>query len=340
MGLWRGFWFTGNSEDPNQPYSSQSFFGINFDTYLKRLQEYFKRAIFLGTATDDKFFAMLTSEFGLRPEELSLLTRERIKALSGFSGFLNPQQVEEFYKRKKDVVLYMRTSYPKSWLAHPGRATPYSIPLLEDDQKRQWIRERAITPNVDDPRMINFLISGLQSGQFRLEKDNEGNIFMVPNFEGFGGISPQIINDTKEYLVFMGLPLITNPDDPRIKELYEGGFQFRLKPLLLHYGCYGHLRSLDIGNRFKKINDFVSELRRNMKIRGPYVIQPEIPAYKVSDPNNGDFEVIHRLFFGFDPEDKDINLLGVFMMLCQVNQRKQKEVGFMEITKQFGDRLL
>lgn len=309
-GFMRGFGSPENSEDLNQPYSSKSFFGINFDTYLKRLQEYLKRGIFLGTATDDKYNAMLTSEFGLRPNESSLLTRERIKALSGFSGFLKPQQVEEFCKRNKDVILYMRTSYPTRWLAHPGKNTPYSIPLLEDDQKRQWIREKAITPNVDDPRMVNFLINGLQSGQFRLEQDNEGNIFMVPNFEGYGGISPQIINDTKEYLVFMGLPLITNPDDPRIKEFYERGFQFRLKPLWLHYGCYGHLRTLDIGDRFKKVNDFVSELRRNMKMRGPYVIQPEIPAYQVIDPNNGDFEVIHRLFFGFDPKEKKYKFIG------------------------------
>jgi len=309
-GFMRGFGSPENSDDPSQPYSQRSFFGINFDTYLKKLQEYFQRGIVLGTATDDKFFAMLTSEFGLRPEEISLLTRERIKALSGFNGFLNPQQVEAFYKRNRDVVLYMRTSYPASWLANPRKNTPYSIPLLEDDQKRQWIRERAITPNVDDPRVVNFLISGLQSAQFRLEKDSEGNIFMVPNFEGYGGISPQIINDTKEYFVFMGLPLITNPDDPKIKKLYEGGFQFRLKPLWLHYGCYGHLRTLDIGSRFKKINDFVGELRRNIKMRGPYLLQPEIPAYKVSDPDNGDFEVIHRLFFGFDPKDKRYKFIG------------------------------
>jgi len=274
------------------------------------LQEYFQRGIFLGTVTDDKYIAMLTSEFGLRPDELSLLTRERIKALSGFSGFLNPPQVEELYKRNKDVILYMRTSYPKSWLAHPGKNTPYSIPLLEDDQKRQWIRERAITPNVDNPRMVDFLISGLQSGQFRLEQDKEGNMFMVPNFEGSGGISPQIINDTKEYFAFMELPLITNPNDSKIKELYEKSFQFRAKPLWLHYGCYGHLRSLDIGNRFKKFSDFVGELKRNIKMRGPYILQQEIPAYKVNDPDNGDFEVIHRLFLGFDPEDKRYKFIG------------------------------
>jgi hypothetical protein len=309
-GFMRGFGSPENGSDPSQPYSSRSFFGVNFDSYLKTLEERFQRGIFLGTTTNDKFIAMLTSEFGLSPEEMELLTPKRVKALSGFSGFLNPQKVEEFYKGNKNVILYMRTSHPKKWLAHPGKETPYTIPLLEDDQKRRWIRKRSITPNVDDPRMVNFLISGLQSGQFRLEQDEGKDIFMVPNFEGNEGIIPQIINDTKEYFVFMGLPVITDPNDSRIRELYEKEFNFRIKPLWLHYGCYGHLRSLDIGSSFKKFNDFVGELRRNIKMRGPYILQPEIPAYQVSDPENGDYEVIHRLFLGYDPESRRYKFIG------------------------------
>ncbi|GIW64436.1 MAG: hypothetical protein KatS3mg092_0369 [Patescibacteria group bacterium] len=306
--LMRGFGSPDNGEDPNKPYSPLSFFGVNFDSCLETLKEYFGKGIFLGTATDAKYEAMATSEFGVFPNDLlnmdSEQRRQWVKLLSGFGGFLSPDGVKKMLGR--NVALYMRTSYPKTWLIHPGKNTPYNIPLLEDDKIRGQLRKLSITPNIDDPRVVNFIIIGLQNGSLSIGVDENGIPFIGSSLEMTGGFYPQIINDTKEYFAYMGFPIVGHYNLEAVEEFIRNSPNFRFKPLWLHYGCYGHLRPID----FEKQKDFMGELKRNMKMRGPYIIQPEIPAYHVNDPENGEFEIIHRLFFGFDPKSGRYKFIG------------------------------
>ncbi|GAB4218622.1 MAG: hypothetical protein Fur009_0220 [Candidatus Microgenomates bacterium] len=321
--LMRGFGSPDNGEDPDKPYSPLSFFGVNFDSYLKILKEYFDKGIFLGTATDAKYEAMATSEFGTFPNDLLSMDKEErkklVKSLSGYDGFLSPNGVETILK--KNLPIYMRTSYPKVWLIHPGRNTPYNIPLLEDDKIREQLRKLSITPNIDDPRIINFIINGLQNGSLKVDVDENGIPFIGSSFEMTGGFCPQTINDTKEYFAYMGFPIVGHSNLETVKELIKNNPNLRFKPLWLHYGCYGHLRPAD----FKKPNDFMEALRRNLKMRGPYLIQPEIPPYIVDDPENGQFEVIHRLFFGFNPlEGKYEFIGGLYDALPKESQEAKK----------------
>lgn len=320
-GLMRGIF---SSTDSN--YSPLSFFGVNFDAAVRKWEEYHKQPLFLGTVTPEKFQAMLLSEFGTT--QVDNLTPDKIRLLSGFSGFLGPEELEQRIKDEsiEDFMLYMRTSYPVSWLKNPQMGI--SIPLLEDPETLEAVRKRAVTFNVDNQNEVELFMKFLQ----QQEQHERQYVFHYSNMDGVffelpGGsiYLPSFLNDTKEALVLMGLVLPVGNLESICQELEfkdergkkRIGYEFnsnlgispedeiRVKPLWFHYGGYGHVRGRITDG------DVRGEIRRNLKKRGPYVLQKEIPPTIIINKNNAkQYEIIHRLFFTFDPQDGRFKFIG------------------------------
>ncbi len=299
-------------------YSHESFFGTNLDSAIKTWEIYYGKPLVLSTTTEGKFRAMLLSEFGL--ENSSSLTPELVRERTGFSDFLSPEDLQRLIKQSNidNYILYMRTSYPTFFLKNPNQKV--EIPLLEEGHLVQTIRRRAITFNVDDNREAMWMFENLSNVRFGYDPDC--GIFIITN-DGTTFL-PQILNDTKEPLIRMGLvhPL-TSPDELFNCEEYrdKGGkkrtrislnpeiinnlrtTRLRAKPAWLHYGGYGH-----VGGDFES-DETRHELRRQMKKRGMYVLQPELPPYVFSH-NDNLYSAIHRIFFAYDPTKKVYKFVG------------------------------
>lgn len=310
------------SPQATETYSPQSFFGINFDSALEMYRNYFNAPIVLAAVTEGKYEAMLTSEFGvLDPRKL---TEERVRLLSGFDRFVGPKNLEGIltHQSNPQIIFYMRTSYPTSWLRNPAKNTPFSIPLLENPEFRAKIRDRAITPNVDDPEVVNEFIGGLSTGKYRLVRDDNYHFALVPTSEMRGRLYPPIVNDTKEYLAYLGYPIIVKPED--IELLLESSQGYRLKPLSLHYGGYGHIRIPGGKISGKIIRKKRIALDEGLKTRGPYIAQPEIPPYIFEDQNGKKFAAIHRVFFAYDPYERRYKFIGGLFNAIPVDSTEVK----------------
>lgn len=301
-------------------YSSKTFLGINFNTALELWKNYHEKKLVLGAVTIEKFESMLMWEFGISPENFGRLSleelRKRVKLLSGFDDFYGPVQLGRV--NLEDVILYMRTSYPISWLKKPEEI---SIPLLQDPEKLALIRNRAITFNVDNPKEVNFLLT-LQNLEIVFDKGNGFGLIITDaqkrHLENLGLLHrvikdifyPTIINDTKEALVLMGIafPLTRcediNLNNPLFREFLESRgenpdnptMRLRIKPAWLHYGGYGHKRG-----RWNE-QEFRRRLKKSLQTRGPYVVQPEIPPLIFKNESNKiEYAANDQMFFLYDP---------------------------------------
>jgi hypothetical protein len=309
-GMMRGIF----SPDAQTQYSPQSFFGVNFDSALDLYKKLTGRPLVLAAVTEAKWQSMLNSEFGT--ENLSSdneLTPEKVRLLSGFDRFVGPERLKRLLSKKDpQILLYMRTSYPASWLKNPAKEQ-LSIPILEDDGLREKIRELAITPNIDDPKGVNWFLNAISTGQFKMVSDSEYGFVLIPNvFEGKGGVVVGIINDTKEYLRFMDPERRRLVVDPaQVNELFSNNenIAVRLKPAFLHYGVYGHHRIL-LGEEKKKRKEVFDNFRSDMKRRGPYILEPELLDYSFSDEEGQEWKASHRLFLAYDPRDSRYKFIG------------------------------
>lgn len=311
----------------SEDYSHKSFFGTNLDSAISAWEEFYGKPLVLGTVTEGKFSAMLLSEFGL--ENPSSLTSQLVRERSGFSGFVGPEELKRLIESGKinNVLLYMRTSYPTSFLKKPDKRV--EIPLLEDESLIKALRERAITFNVDDNKEVMGIFENMPNIRF-IYDPNLGILFEF-NGETY---SPSILNDTKEPLIRMGLVYpLTSPDELLTQEEYIddrgkkrirvilnqeitnnlGTTQLRAKPAWLHYGGYGH-----VGGDFSKDDELRHELRRQMKKRGMYVLQPELSPYQFNH-NNILYSAIHRVFFAYDPQKREYRFVGGLFNALPIN---------------------
>jgi len=254
---------------------SDSLFKIGFRATLDNLRCKFNRPIALLAITEAKYDAILTSEFGKYPGEQ--LTDMEIRELSGFDTFFSPQQFRDHLNVNSGqcgYLLYVRSSDPVEKMKKPDFVVNHQ--LLSDPLIRKVIKENTLTFNIDAP---DWPIG-----------------------------SERCINDTKDYMPLMGMafPISTEKDlfspqfriylceqgiDPDL--VLSGKIRLWCKPAKGTYGCYGHVSGFMIDGKFR------SELRRNLNLRGGYIVQLKMPTPVITNATDGIiYTFIDRNFFG------------------------------------------
>ncbi|MFH0712730.1 MAG: hypothetical protein V2A55_02670 [Candidatus Jorgensenbacteria bacterium] len=262
----------------------ETFFWRQFRTSLAELRQRFGKPIALLAVTDEKYRAMRESEFG--KEEGEPLSDAEVFELSGFDRFFGP---EDFRKHLEEnggecgCLLYARTSDPVRKLKRPEIEVEH--PLLGDSGVRRVIKAHTLTLNVDAPgmehaRRINDTKEYMPSMGMACPIASEED-FYSPEFARHvaEGKSYAEFEDgsrlsfgMRRYLVSCGVS---------VGEVEAGRVFLRCKPMKGTYGCYGHVSGA-LSDR-----DFRSELRRNLKKRGSYVIQVELSLPVVWNETEG-----------------------------------------------------
>lgn len=254
--------FSRNGED--------SSFKKRFRKCLDNVRRRFDRPLALLAVTEPKYEAMLASEFG---QEAGVpLSESETLALSGFDKFFGPLEFQKHVAANGGIskyLVYARTSDPIAKLKKPDMRIEH--PLLDDVALRMAVKASALTLNIDSPCM---------------EYDRR-------------------INDTKAYMPTMDMAfLVTDESDLFSSEFsrwlkvhrlidFSPRTVLRAKPLKGTYGCYGHLRGMRTDREFR------SDLRRNIRQRGAYVVQPEIvPSTVIDERSRTEYTYIDRNFFG------------------------------------------
>lgn len=266
-----------------------SFFGKRYRESLNALRQQHGKPIALVALTKQKYEAMREIEFGKQPGDL--LTNEEVFRLSGFDTFFGPVEIVEHFRQnegKSEYLLYVRASDPLTKLRDPSVVV--DNPILANNDLRKIIKAYAITMNIDNPK-------------WSLE-------------------SPARINDTKAYLplMSMGYPIHSDMDlgSPNLKSFlksYDRGEDVnsektivRAKPMKSSYGCYGHERGQLESSELRR------RIRKNLRIRGPYIIQPEKITPIIIDEEDGErYTYIDRNFFYSDGHV--FRFLGGFRLL-------------------------
>lgn len=253
-----------------------SFFKTRFRAALDDLREQTGKPIALLAVTEAKYHAMLASEFG--KDAAASLTNAEVRESSGFDALFGPGQFRDYvtaHGGQCEYLLYVRSSDPVDKLKQPDLVVDQ--PLLGDMEMRRLVKAHALTLNVDAPEM---------------------------------GYASRI-NDTKEYLVSMGMAFLiaSNKDlfssefrnyllEQGIdrKAVARGEVKVRCKPAKGAYGCYGHVTGVFARRQFRDV------LEQNMHQRGCYVAQPEMAVPVITnttdEADRETFVYIDRNFFG------------------------------------------
>lgn len=272
-----------------------SFFSGRFRRVLDDIRRLHQRPVALLAVTQQKYDAMRESEFGKSAGEP--LSDDEVYEMSGFDRFFGPKEFLAHLAGSGgqcEYLLYARTSDPIAKLKNP--MLPVEHPLLGDAGIRRVIKQHAVTLNIDAPDMA------------------------------FGCR----INDTKEYMAAIGMAFeIEALEDLQTEsfERYLANYgisgdptqvQLRAKPRKGTYGCYGHVR----GKLTE--SDFRGELRRNLRKRGGYVVQPELTSPTVINNADGqEYTAIDRVFFGME-QGKPV-FLGGFRSLMPLDSVEAKK---------------
>lgn len=249
-------------------YVYLSAVGVDIRPALDSIRERFGRPIALLATTNRKYGEMRVAEFG-ESKEGDVIEGERVKSISGFDAFFGPDEFLKYIEENNgecEFLLYVRSSAPKEQLRNPSLRETQS--LLQNAELRRIIKANTITFNIDNPD------------------------------DPFG--AAQRINDTKLYMPSMGMGYpIYSVSDLQTREFEEflatcsseEKALLRAKPALESYGGYGQLRG--------KIDpQFNRELNSAMRMRGPYIMQPEIPYSRIIDNNGEEFIYIDRNYLG------------------------------------------
>ncbi len=278
----------------------ESFFRQRYRQVLQSIRQRHGMKIALLAVTDEKYRAMRQTEFGKSDGEP--LSRNEVFDMSGFDRLFGPEEfLQHISKGSCDYLLYVRSSDPIEKLKDARKSVAH--PLLSDERVRRLIKEHAITLNIDAPDMP----------------------------------FSQRINDTKGYMHRMGLGYPIRSDTDLDGHEFNGYMQscgfdeddvrkqliaIRAKPLKGAYGCYGHLRGLPTGR-------LRADLRRELKRRGDYVIQPELNCPTIRNESDGRlYTIIDRNFFG-DVEGKPMFLGGfrAYMPVESVEAKRGRNHG-------------
>jgi hypothetical protein len=297
----------------------KSNFGFRFGIVLQKLRKRFNKKIALLAVTDEKFEAMKASEFGMDNGQNP--SNDLVEKLSGFDRFFSPQQFRAHVEKHGECkyLLYVRASDPLSKLKKPGTVVDH--PLLGDSKMRKVIKANTLTFNIDRPgmdyanrindtkdyqsRMGMAFPAGVEADLFTLAFT--AHLFSGEKYEDYQGkrLSPEFEAYLKDQWI-----------DPQ--DINSGNVLLRGKPMKCAYGCYGHV----VG--FLNDRKFRSELRRNVRLRNRYVIQPEMSTPHIVNRTNGiEYDYIDRNFFAaINGQPK---FLGGFRSLMPVDSHECKQ---------------
>lgn len=292
----------------------QSSFKGQFRASLDTLREKHGMPIALLAITEQKHQAMRETEFGKRDGEP--LTNEEVQSLSGFDRFFSPDEFQQHLienEGQSDYLLYVRSSDPVAKLRKPN--TPVENPLLKNAEIRRVIKANAITLNIDAPEMdpaarINDTKEYMQDMNMAYTVHAEADL-----------LSPEFVEHLSQ-----GRAYVNYPDGGRLSpefadylrgqgadpvKVESGETDLRAKPMKGSYGCYGHISGPVRNKKFRQ------NLRRNLRERGDYVIQPEMSTPVIINATDGQgYTYIDRVFLSTD--GTSFRFMGGFRSLMPI----------------------
>lgn len=252
-----------------------SFYRVQTRRMLDEIRARFKRPIALLALTQEKYESVKACEFGRGQGEV--LTSKEVFELSGFDNLFGPNDFLDHLKGSSyscEYLLFVRASDPIEKLRKPE--TVVAQPLLSVPKIRKIIKENSITLNIDNPDW----------GRFDSRRLNDTKRYLSDMQMGFSVFSYEDIqaDSFDAYLRRQG---------SSIAQAMSTGTKIRAKPLQGTFGCYGHIRG------FLSDKDFRHDLKKNIRKRGPYVLQVEqTPPIVVNLFNNVEYAFIDRVFVG------------------------------------------
>ncbi len=261
-----------------------NLFARTFRASLDELRRKHGKKIALLAVTDEKYQALLATEFGKKPGEA--ITDGEVYELSGFDCVLSPHEFRSHVLSRDgqcDYLLYVRSSDPVEKLRRPQLEV--NQPLLSDSNMRRIIKAHTLTLNIDTPgsdtsKRINdtkkYMDPMSLAYEIQEESDLITNDFIQHMREGLpqeNFVGEKLTPKFVEYLWKVGV----NP-----LHVANGKQLVRLKPVLGAYGCYGHY-SLNLAKGGPKRTSW----RKELAVRGGYVAQPELKTPSVVDRATG-----------------------------------------------------
>lgn len=306
-----------------------TLFSKEFRASLDALRQKYDRPIALLAVTKEKYLDMKGAEFGKAVDEQ--LTDAEVKELSGFDRLLSPEDFEKHLVEnggESKYLLFVRSSDPVAKLKKPSAQIDNQ--LLGNPKTREIIKANAITFNIDAPDMpydkrINDTKEYLAPMGMAMDVYSFSNIFssdfadyLAANkankpYKDYAG-KDRLSDELQKFLVAEGVD---------IEPVALGERIMRAKPLKGTYGCYGHVRGTFADKEFRQ------NLRKGLRERTGYVIQPEMPSPVVSNSTDGlDYTYIDRVFFS--TTGGDYTFMGgfrSFMPMVSVEAREGRNHG-------------
>lgn len=247
-------------------WAGVSFFRSRWRKTLAKLRKRFNKPIALLAVTHDKYHAMRATEFGKTGE----IGEEPLTdaEVQELSGF---------------DCLMGPTTFREHLTANGGKCG-YLL----------YVRTSDPVAKLKDPRIRVEQPLLSDSAVRRIIKAH--SLTMNIDDPTWSYWEMRRISDTKAYLPMLGMATRVFSEYDMVQDTR----QFRAKPMHGHYGCYGHVVGT-LGER-----DFRQDLRRNIRLRGPYVIQSEMKIPCITNSTDGtSFAFIDRVFMaitGGQPE--------------------------------------
>jgi hypothetical protein len=297
----------------------QSAFGINFRSSLEAIRQRHGKPIALLAVTEEKLEGMRQMEFGKCCGEA--ISAAEVKELSGFDALMGPAEFRAHLAANQgqcQYLLYVRASDPIDKLKNPTRSVAHS--LLDDTELRRIVKAHSITLNIDAPNMA----PQCRINDTKAYMPTMGMGYRIASFEDLladasrGGVARQRFEQglgvellTTEFAHFLSAHEV----DPL--QVLSGEVQLRAKPLQGTYGCYGHVRGGLLESSFR------SEVERNMRQRGEYIIQPEMRTPMITNKRDGStYTYIDRNFLSC--VDGKICFVGGVRNLLPVDSHEAK----------------
>src|SRR3989344_5185621 len=302
--------------------SEESFFKSRFQASLRCLRHRFGKKIALLAVTDEKHVAMRESEFGKKDKEL--LSDAEVFELSGFDKFFGPVEFREYTTSNRgecDYLLYIRSSDPIAKIKDPGFQVEH--PLLGDPEMRKIIKAHALTFSVDAPEML----SAERINDTKEYMLNMGMVFPINSEADL--FSPEFavhLVAEKPYKAFTGTSRLSHQFATYLVEqegvdpwaVESGTAALRCKPVKGTYGCYGHVSGVLTDGKFR------GKLRRYLRQRSGYIVQPEMRIPHITNTTDGaEYMYIDRNFFTI--ADERPKFLGGFRSLMPAQSTEAKE---------------
>jgi hypothetical protein len=294
-------------------------FSPKFREVLDEIREVHKKSIAILAVTEEKLKSIRAMEFGREDERV--LTDSEVLKLSGFDALLGPQDFLEHLSKNSGecrYLLYVRASDPVEKLKNP--AVMLDNPLLENPRLRSIIRANTITLNVDGPNSaardrINDTKEYLLKMGMGFKVDSIGSLIDVELVQAIAKKVGKVVLEEKMLSPEFKDYLRGVNINPQ--QLLSGEVLLRGKPLRGCYGCYGHVRG-HLG-----MSEFRGELTRGIKKSGEYVIQPEIKTPTIKNLKDGTrYTFIDRNFLACT--GGEVKFLGGFRTMISVDSNEAK----------------